>query len=540
MKYLGSSGKQGCQPVACFPLLREVVQVKARIKKQQAKNKARTQQRLRSSRRRIAHRLRKRRWQEQRQRLFQDLNIHYDFSAKVRAGRFGGLGACLLLVKRLDLADALDSHLSLLKRHLPYHESDHILNLAYNLLAGGTTLADLELLRNDEIYLDAIAAQRIPDPTTAGDFLRRFSHNDIITLMRIINDKRLLVWKQQPQSFFEHAIVDADGTLAGTTGACKAGMDLSYKGTWGYHPLLVSLANTQEPLFLYNRPASRPSHEGAAGYLDQAAALCRKAGFRKITFRGDTDFSQTEHLDRWDDDGIHFVFGIDAMPNLVEKAENLADTAWRKLDRPARYEVKTQQRTRPVAHKEEVVRKKGYKNIRLVSEHVAAFDYQPGACHKQYRVVVLRKDLVIEKKGEKIGEEVRYFFYISNDRDSSCAAVVYFANDRCNQENLIEQLKNGVKALRLPSNTLASNWAYMVIGALAWNVKAWLALLQPKAEQRETLLRMEYKKFLSVWLLLPVQIIRSGRQLIYRVLAYNEWVAVLLRSVEVLRGLCLT
>jgi len=186
------------------------------------------------------------------------------------------------------------------------------------------------------------------------------------------------------------------------------------------------------------------------------------------------------------------------------------------------------------------VRKKGYKNIRLVSEHVAAFDYQPGACHKQYRVVVLRKDLVIEKKGEKIGEEVRYFFYISNDRDSSCAAVVYFANDRCNQENLIEQLKNGVKALRLPSNTLASNWAYMVIGALAWNVKAWLALLQPKAEQRETLLRMEYKKFLSVWLLLPVQIIRSGRQLIYRVLAYNEWVAVLLRSVEVLRGLCLT
>jgi hypothetical protein len=358
--------------------------------------------------------------------------------------------------------------------------------------------------------------------------------------MRIINDKRLLVWKQQPQSFFEHAIVDADGTLAGTTGACKAGMDLSYKGTWGYHPLLVSLANTQEPLFLYNRPASRPSHEGAAGYLDQAAALCRKAGFRKITFRGDTDFSQTEHLDRWDDDGIHFVFGIDAMPNLVEKAENLADTAWRKLDRPARYEVKTQQRTRPVAHKEEVVRKKGYKNIRLVSEHVAAFDYQPGACHKQYRVVVLRKDLVIEKKGEKIGEEVRYFFYISNDRDSSCAAVVYFANDRCNQENLIEQLKNGVKALRLPSNTLASNWAYMVIGALAWNVKAWLALLQPKAEQRETLLRMEYKKFLSVWLLLPVQIIRSGRQLIYRVLAYNEWVAVLLRSVEVLRGLCLT
>ncbi|MGA8763875.1 MAG: IS1380 family transposase [Candidatus Sulfotelmatobacter sp.] len=510
------------------------------MRQTQHKGKRRTQQRLRNSKRRIAHRLRKRRWQEQCRRHFQDQNIHYDYSAKVRAGRFGGLGACLLLVKRLGLADAFDTDLYLLKRHLPYHESDHILNLTYNILAGGTTLSDLELLRNDEIYLDAIGAQRIPDPTTAGDFLRRFTPENISTLMRIINDKRLLVWQQQPPAFFEHAIVDADGTIAPTTGACKHGMDLSYKGTWGYHPLLVSLANTQEPLFLFNRPASRPSHEGAADYLNQAAALCRKAGFRQITFRGDTDFSQTEHLDRWDNDNIQFVFGIDAMPNLVARAKALAATDWSKLDRPAKYEVKTQQRTRPMAVKEEVVHQKGYKNIRLISEHVAEFDYRPGACKKNYRVVVLRKDLVVEKKGAKVEDRVRYFFYITNDRTRSCAEVVYFANDRCNQENLIEQLKNGVKALRLPSNTLESNWAYMVIGALAWNVKAWLALLQAKPEHRDALLSMEFKKFLQVWLLLPCQILRSGRQLIYRVLQYNEWVPVLLRSVEVLRRLRLT
>src|SRR5262249_54820555 len=159
--------------------------------------------------------------------------------------------------------------------------------------------------------------------------------------------------------------------------------------------------------------------------------------------------SQTEHLDRWDNDDIVFVFGIDAMPNLVEKAKSLDAAAWQKLDRPAKYEVKTKPRRRPAAVKEEVVRQKGYKNIRLEAEHVAEFDYRPGACKKDYRVVVLRKDLVIEKKGEKVGEEVRYFFYITNDRTRSCAEVVYFANDRCNQENLIEQLKNGVKALRL-------------------------------------------------------------------------------------------
>jgi hypothetical protein len=540
LKYLGSSGKQALSSGRLFPLLHEVFQVKAKIKQRQAKSKARIQQRLRNSKRRIAHRLRQRRWQEQRRRFFPDQNIHYDYSAKVKAGRFGGLGACLVLVQRLQLADALDAKLHLLKRHVPYHESDHILNLTYNILAGGRTLNDLELLRNDEIYLDALGAQRIPDPTTAGDFLRRFGQQDSSTLMRVINDKRLLVWKQQPPAFFEHAIIEADGTIAETTAGCKAGMDLSYKGQWGYHPLLVSLANTQEPLFLHNRPASRPSHEDAAGYLDAAAALCRQAGFRQISFRGDTDFSQTEHLDRWDGDGIRFVFGIDAMANLVGIADNLDAVAWQKLARPAKYEVKTQRRTRPRAVKDEVVRQKGYKNIRTVSEQVAEFDYRPTACKKGYRVVVLRKDLLIEKKGEEVEEQVRYFFWITNERDRSRAEVVYFANDRCNQENLIEQLKNGVKALRLPSNTLEGNGAYMVIGALAWSIKAWLALLQPKAEHRAALLSMEFKKFLTVWLLLPCQILHSGRQQIFRVLGYNEWVPVLVRSEVVLRELRLS
>jgi hypothetical protein len=508
--------------------VREGFQVNSTVKK-----------RLRNSKRRIKNRLRKRRWQEQRRRMFPDRNIHYDVACKVRGGRFGGLGACLLLVRRLDLADALDAELPLLKRHLPYHESDHVLNLTYNILVGGTCIQDLELLRNDEHYLDALGTQRIPDPTTAGDFLRRFQARDIATLQRIINEKRLLVWKQQPTAFFEHAILEADGTIAGTKGDCKKGMDLSYKGIWGYHPLLVSLANTHEPLFLFNRPASRPSHEGAAGYLDDAADLCRRAGFRKISLRGDTDFSQTEHLDRWDNKGFRFVFGIDAMPNLVARAQSLAETAWQRLHRPARYEVKTQQRTRPTAFKEEVVRQKGYKNIRLVSEDVAEFSYRPGACTKDYRVVVLRKDLVIEKKGEKVEDQVRYFFYISNERDWSAAEVVYFANDRCNQENLIEQLKNGVKAMRLPSNTLESNWAYMVIGALAWSLKAWLALLQPKAEHRQTLLTMEFKQFLQVWLTLPCQLVNSGRAFVFRLLSYNVWVGVLLATVDLLRDLCL-
>jgi len=501
---------------------------------------AKIRKQLRNCKRRLQRRLRKKQWAEQRRRMFKDRNIHYDLGAKTHGVRCGGIGAIHLLVQKLNFADVLDRRLHLLKRHVPYFESDHVLNMTYNLLAGGQCLEDIELLRNSETYLDLLGAQRIPDPTTEGDFLRRFQAADVETLMDVINDRRVQVWQQQPPDFFAHAIIEGDGTMAETTGACKEGMDLSYKGTWGYHPLLISLANTQEPLFLYNRPASRPSHEQAAAYFDRALTLCRAAGFRHVSFRGDTDFTQTKHLDRWHAAGVRFVFGIDAMPHLLTRAQGLPADAWQALARPAAYEVKTQPRQRPVNVKEAVVKQKGYTNIVLVSEQVAELSYRPGHCQRDYRLVVVRKNLRIEEGGVKQRDDVRYFFYLTNEETWTLADIVAFANDRCNQENLIEQLKNGVGALRLPTNTLVSNWAYMVIGALAWTFKAWLALLQPRAEHRCVLLTMEFKKFLQEVMLLPCQILRAGRRLIYRLLQWNPWVDVLFRSVAALRTMRIT
>ena len=466
--------------------------------------------------------------------------IQYEMADRTRGITCGGIGAVQMLVQKLELDKAIDSRLRIFKLHNPYFESDHVLNIAYNILCDGDCLEDIEKLRNDENYLDAVGTERIPDPTTAGDFCRRFSAVQVETLQDIINDIRLKVWAQQDPAFFQEAIIDADGTIAETTGECKEGMDLSYKNIWGYGPLVVSLANTSEPLYLVNRSGNSTSSKGAASYLDQAAKVCRQGGFKKIRFRGDTDFSQTAYWDTWDTEGITFVFGIAAMPNLINLAETLPETAWKPLLRKPRYTVATEPRRKPANIKEQIVKKRGYKNIRLQSEQVAEFDYRPVKCKQAYRMVVIRKNLSIEQGEAVLFDDIRYFFYITNDRTALREEIVCHANDRCNQENLIAQLKNGVSAMRMPVDTLVSNWAYMVMAALAWNVKAWYALLLPVSNrwkdkherQKQKILRMEFKTFKKYFVTLPCQIVKTGRRLVYRLLGWNEYLDVFFRALD--------
>lgn len=476
---------------------------------------------LRNRKARIERRLSPKNWEDQPSPMFKASNIHYEMADRVQGVNCGGIGAIHLMVQRLGLVEEIDEHLKLLKVHLPYHESDHVLNIAYNILAGGMRLEDIEQRRQDENFLNGLDAQRIPDPTTAGDFTRRFEEADILGLQECINRSRQAVWKVQPEGFLKEAFIDVDGSIAQTYGECKQGIGLSYKGIWGYAPLILSLGNTKEVLYLVNRAGQVASHSGSVEWIDRAAALVESVA-ETVTIRGDTDFTHTAHLDRWHEAGRRFILGMDAHPKVVGLAEALPVAAWKPLEGLPKYEILSEPRQKAVRYKEQIVIEKQFRNQVLVGEDIAEIDYQPLKCERKYRLVIVRKNISVQKGEKPLLDEVRYFFYITN-RSGAAEKIVGLANGRCDQENVIEQLKNGVNAMRMPVNDLLSNWAYMVMATLAWNLKSWYGLLMPNRERGLELVKGEFRRFLNTILLIPCQIVRTARRVIYRVLSYHSW-----------------
>jgi hypothetical protein len=483
--------------------------VKKNISKKLAKRK-----------RKINKRIKKIQWPQQSKAMMAGSNIVYDIDGRHQGTAYGGIGNIHQLAARSGLIDEIDNRIQLLKRHLPYHESDHILNIAYNYLVGGSCLQDIELLRNDEAWLDALGAQIIPDPTTAGDFLRRFNEAQIGEFMEVKNTVRGNIWQKQPASFRREAIVNVDGTICATGGECKQGMDISYNGQWGYHPLVISLHNTREPLYIVNRPANAPSHQDSVPWIDKSLDLVSDH-FEKVQLRGDSDFSLTGNFDKWDE-RCTFIFGMDARANLVKIANQIDESDWQPLEKQPKYHVKTRPRSKPQNVKQQVVKERKFRKIITKAEDIVECEYRPGKCKKSYRLIILRKTFDVVKGEMNLFDDVRYFFYITNDRKRSIAQMIHFYRDRSDHENDIEQLKNGVNALTPASDTLLSNWALMAIASLAWDLKAWFGLLLSYRPLGLSIVRMEFKRFLNTFIRIPCLIVKTARRIHYRLVGYNN------------------
>ena len=452
---------------------------------------------------------------------------------------FGGIAILKKTLEKLNLADAINSRLSLFKQRRGYSEADHVISIGMIPCLGGKTLQDFDEIRENDSLKKALGVEKLSDPTTMGDFCRRFTKESLNVLMNAINEVRTGVWRTQSKKFLSVARVDVDGTFVPTQGEKKEGIDYNgHKRGWGYHPLVVTLENTGEVLFLENREGNRPSHEGAADYLDRSIETCRKGGFQQILLRGDTDFSQTQHLDRWNaQDDVRFVFGFDNVKPLQEEADNLEPEDWQPLERPQAPETEPEmEREKRPNFKQEKVDEKGYTTIERVKEEVAQFDYQPGACEETYRIVVVRATLTHYKGQETLFNQHRYFFYITNlaEEEATPHEVVDEANQRCNQENKIANGKE-MGALSAPLHDLVSNGAFMYMMFLGASFQAWYALLSDfggknsyeRAARKVRVLTMEFRTFLRGFLAIPSTVIEKGRKVIIRMHAktrFTDWI----------------
>ena len=238
-------------------------------------------------------------------------------------------------------------------------------------------------------------------------------------------------------------------------------------------------------------------------------------------------------------DDVRFIFGYDCTARLHIRADDLPALAWKPLKRSPKYTTKTAaKRQRP-----ERVKQRGFKDIRLVDEWVAEMPYRPHACRQTYRLIIVRKNLTVNDPAQgRLFDDYRYFFYITNYAARECtpAEIVFSANDRCQQENLLAQL-NSARALYAPVDNLLANEASMLMTSLAWNLKAWLALRVPiapgpgrKARQleKQTLLKLEFRTFVNYWMRVPCQVLRTSGKLVLRLLAWNRWQYVFLELAE--------
>ena len=426
---------------------------------------------------------------------------------------YGGLALAARLMARLKVPQAIDARLSLLSSHRPFHESDHVLTHVYNLFVGGSAIEDIADLQHSEPVRRILGASRIPDPSTAGDFLRRFDRKAIEQLDRAIDQAQGRVWR----GFFgrrraKRGVVDLDSHVRHVYGSQKEGADFTYKGGFGYHPLVISLAGTQECLRLVNRSGNVPSAEGAADQLEELAVMLNSR-FKRVLVRGDSAFARQDIFDVCDQRGWNFAMVSPTQSNFAELADSLPQRCWRPFRAAVgRSSSGPRRRKRGVNRRRRCARRRGKRDLKLEKQWLAELDYQPARSQRTYRLVIRRQRIEESEQGE-LFELWRYRYVITNlPRSVTTEQVVRETYRRCDQENVIEQLQGGVAALHMPTGGFLANHAFLLCARLAHNLKAWLAMLALPVEA----MRWEWKRFRRAFVYIAARVVTTARSHVLR------------------------
>ncbi len=466
--------------------------------------------------------------------MFRTRRVRIEADRRGKTTAYGGLALAHKLVSYLGLAKAIDTELVLLKLHLPYSESDHVLTHAYNMFVGGECIEDIASLQNSKAFRTLVGACRVPDPTTAGDFLRRFTTHDLGVLDGVLDEVRSRVWQRLPRGRRRLATVDLDSTIKPVYGECKMGAAFSYKKTWSYHPLLISLAETNEPLRLINRSGNAGSAEGVEEALDPVLGRLKES-FKKVLVRGDSAFYRRELIELCVAQGADFALVMKASAGLVTAAEALPEVSWRPFvsrQEELRRDESLRCRRRRLRLRRLKAKRRGYRTLSTTAEWVTEMRYRPTGMKQDFRVVIKRQ-LIREERQLQMFERYEYRFLITSLEDRSAADVVKVAYGRCAQENTIEQLKNGIAAMRMPTGELVANGAFMTAAAIAWSLKSWLTLLALPVEA----LGWEWKRFRQSFVHVAAKITRQARQVVARLASSHRFTTQILAASERLDAL---
>jgi hypothetical protein len=461
--------------------------------------------------------------------------LHLEADGRGQTTPYGGLALAQQLVRNLDIARRLDAGVRVFKRHTPYCESDHVLALTYTLYTEGTCLEDQGALQGSEAVRRLVGACRIPDPTTAGDFLRRFkSAAEVEQLSAVIDEVQEQAWAKLPRRVrqqrrrHELALVDLDGHIKPLYGEHKEGADFSYNGRWSYQPLVVSLAGSNECLRVVNQPGSARSSDAAADAL-QAVLPRVQRHFHNALVRGDTDFDRADVLQAVITAGAYFAIGGRVYSNRAALAQALPDSAWQPF-------IPRAQRGRPQAGarrghtpncRAQRAAQRGYRNLRTVGQAVAELPYQPRGLAAPCRMIV-RRVRIEEHDGQgALFESFRYRLVLTNLPHSySAPEVIDLTYQRCDQENVIEQFGAGIAGWRMPVAEFMGNWAWLQIARLAWNLGKWIAQLALPAE----VVRWEWKRFRRHFVYIAAKVLKKGRRLIVQLSGSHRYLPQILAA----------
>jgi hypothetical protein len=460
-------------------------------------------------------------WPEDERPVFRNRQVRLHVQQRGEITPYGGLSLAHDLAMRLGIDRDINDSMEVLRLHLPYFDSDHLLTHVYNQYVGGSCIEDIAHLQHSDAIKHLTGACRIPDPSTAGDFLRRFNRTNLRAFQQVIDRAREKVWRQMPNSRKRVATVDMDSTIKPVYGECKQGADFSYTGKWSYHPLLLTLAETRELLRTLNRSGNAVSADGATAALKEVLPMVKRH-FGKVYVRGDSAFYQKAIIAHCVRNHVGFALVMDSYANLIAMAENLPESAWKPFSaHTAQKLARTDPRRKTRRKRDRVRRRKaqerGYKTLATTDQWAAEFNYtirpgleEFGLVGSTFRVVVKRQLVETSQGQELLYADYVYRFIITNipRNEMNAGEVLRFAYGRCDQENIIEQAKNGIAALRMPTGELLANAAFLMAGQLAWCLRAWLSLL---ALPRETG-RWEWKWFRQAFVYVAARITQGARR----------------------------